>query len=266
MSQTAERVILERFQGSPEQYLIYLFHSVGYRFAERYTERSEVLDYGCGSGFGSARIAAGAKRVLGVDVSVEAIEHADASFDRPNLRFAVIEAERPLPFADASFDTVLSLQVVEHVGDRDLYLSEARRVLRPGGHLVLITPDRRTRLLPGQRPWNRWHVTEYSRRPLLRTLERHFQQVEILGMTGRREVIDLELRRTRRAKWLMLPLTLPLFTQRQRQRLLGQVEHLRKVRGGPQKGERAAVDFDESALHIGDGVRPSVNHVAIARH
>ena len=57
MSRTAERVTPDGFEGSPNEYLILLFHSLGYRFAERYVDGREVLDYGCGSGFGSARLA-----------------------------------------------------------------------------------------------------------------------------------------------------------------------------------------------------------------
>ena len=192
MAGTGERVVVERYRSTPEEYLIYLFHMASYRFAERYTAGREVLDYGCGSGYGCAEITAGAARVLGVDVSGEAVERARAEFGGPGLEFAPIEAERPLPFADASFDTVLSFQVIEHVRDPALYLDEARRVLRPGGHLVLATPDRRTRLLPGQRPWNQWHVTEYSERALGRLLRAHFDQVEVLCMSGERDVLELE--------------------------------------------------------------------------
>ena len=265
MSHSGERVVVEHYRSTPERYLIYLIHTVSYRLAERYTEGREVLDYGCGSGYGSADIAAGASRVVGVDVSREAIEHARANFSAPRLEFAPIEAEQPLPFSDRSFDTVLSFQVIEHIRDADRYLSEARRVLRPGGHLVLTTPDRRTRLLPMQRPWNRWHVTEYSERTLRRTLTPHFREVEVLGMTGRRDVLDIELRRTRRVKWLMLPATLPVLPDRLRVRLLEQVQRVRESRAGESASEPRGFDFDESALRIAPGAWPSVDLVAVMR-
>ena len=185
MRPTGERVAVEDYRETPEQYLIYLFHTFSYRFAERYTKDSEVLDYGCGSGYGAASAAANAAGVVGVDVSPTAVDHARAQFGAPGLEFELVEAERPLPFPDCSFDTVLSFQVIEHVRDPAAYLSEACRVLRPGGHLVLTTPNRRTRLLPGQRPWNRWHLTEYSERTLRRLLAPHFEAVELLGMSGR---------------------------------------------------------------------------------
>jgi SAM-dependent methyltransferase len=267
MGHTAERVVVERSRSTPEQYLIFLFHSLSYRFAERYTEGRDVLDYGCGSGYGCAHIAAGARRTVGVDVSRKAIEAArrDYGGDAPRLEFMTIEAGQALPFPAASFDTVLSFQVIEHVRDADRYLSEARRVLRPGGHLVLATPDRATRLLPAQRPWNRWHVTEYSARALRRALSPHFDRVALLGMGGSPEVLAIELDRTRRARWLMLPATLPFYPDALRVRLLAGVQRLREARKGKGAPERHSFDFDESALRIAADVRPSVGHVAVAR-
>jgi SAM-dependent methyltransferase len=265
MGHTAERVVIERSRSTPEQYLIYLFHSLSYRFAERYTEGRDVLDYGCGSGYGCARIAAGARRTVGVDVSPKAIEAARRDYHASCLEFMTIEAGQALPFPAASFDTVLSFQVIEHVSDAAHYLSEARRVLRPGGHLVLVTPDRRTRLLPAQRPWNRWHVTEYSERALRRALSPHFDHVALLGMGGRPEVLAIELDRTRRARWLMLPATLPFYPDVLRVRMLAGVQRLREAQKGKRAPERHSFDFDESALRIAADVRPSVGHVAVAR-
>lgn len=267
MSRTGERVVVAEYCSTAEQYLIYLFHQASYRFARAYTRGKTVLDFGCGSGYGSAEIATDANAVVGVDVSAEAIAQAQASFSAPRLSFNQVEAERSLPFADHSFDTVLSFQVIEHVADPAHYLGEIRRVLRPGGHLVLTTPDRKTRLLPGQRPWNCWHVTEYGDRDLRHMLAPHFSQVELLGMTGRPEVIDLELRRTRRARWLMLPATLPLYPDRFRVRLLKLVQRLRPAQSGAVTSENAppAFGFDETALRIAHGASPSVNHVVVAR-
>lgn len=265
MGHTGERVVVEDYLATPEQYLIYLFHLVSYKFARPLTEGREVLDFGCGSGYGSAEIATDAIRVVGVDVSPEAIEQAKAGFQSSQLEFRTIEPDQPLPFPDHSFDTVLSFQVLEHVNDPARYLSEVRRVLRPDGHLVLTTPDRRTRLMPLQRPWNRWHVVEYSDRTLQRELAPHFREVEVLGMTGRQDVLDIELRRTRQARWLMLPATLPFLPDGVRKRLLERVQRVREMRTRESKPAPDSYDFDESALSIAPGAWPSVSLLAVAR-
>lgn len=265
MSRTSERVVVADYCSTAEQYLIYLFHKASYQFARPYVTRRRVLDFGCGTGYGAAEIAADADEVVAVDIEPEAVRHARDNFEAPNLIFQTVAAGRPLCFPDRSFDTVLSFQVIEHVSEPNRYLDEIRRVLRPGGHLVLTTPDRRTRLLPGQRPWNCWHVTEYSGRSLHRRLAPHFSRVELLGMTGRRDVIDLELRRARRAKWLTLPVTLPLYPDRFRVQLLKQVQRLRPVPVADAEDTPLSFGFDESALRIGTDALPSVNHVAVAQ-
>jgi len=71
-------------------------------------------------------------------------------------------------------------------------VQEARRVLRPGGRLVLTTPNRRLRLLPFQKPWNPEHLREYSGGSLRQVLGRHFPEVEILGIRGPDEVEAIE--------------------------------------------------------------------------
>ena len=260
---TGERMILEHYKSSPEDFVIYLMHVATYRFAERYTQGKRVLDYGCGSGYGSAQIARTAAHVTAVDVSDEAIAHARTQFGGDNIDFAVIDPSAPLPFADASFDTVLSFQVFEHVEDTDRYLAEIRRVLVPGGTLLLVTPDRSTRLLPGQRPWNRWHVREYDNTGLARLLARHFTQVDIQGMGGDPEVIGIELRRCNRIKWMTLPFTLPILPDRWRVGALNAIHRLRgeSARGGTPR----EFPFGVEAVRIAPGIAPSVNLVAIAR-
>jgi len=261
---TGERMILEHYTSSPEDYVIYLMHIATYRFAEQFTRGKRVLDYGCGSGYGAAQIAQTARSVDAVDVAPDAIAYAQSEFKGENLRFAVVAPDKPLPFPDASFDTVLSFQVFEHVDDTAHYLSEIRRVLAPGGQLVLATPDRSTRLLPGQRPWNRWHLHEYSRAELASVLRRHFREVQVLGMTGQRELIDIELRRCNRIKWLSLPFTLPLLPDRLRVAALNAVHRVRGP-GVGRKGAPQALPYTADDIEIADGVAPSLNLVAVAR-
>lgn len=259
---TGERMLVEHYRSSPEDYLIYLFHVATYRFAEPFTSGRRVLDYGCGSGYGSAQVARNARHVTAVDVADDAIEYAQSSFGRDNLDFSTIAADQPLPFDDDSFDTVLSFQVFEHVVDTDRYLAEIRRVLVPGGRLVLATPDRSSRLLPGQRPWNRWHVHEYGRAELERVLRRHFDCVEMHGMSAPREVIDIEIRRCRRLMWAMLPLTLPIWPDSWRVAMLNAVHQLRGkgARTGPPREHAFALDD----IEISPAASPSANLVALA--
>jgi SAM-dependent methyltransferase len=260
---TGERLIVEQYQSTIEDYVVYLMHVATYRFAEPFAQGKRVLDYGCGSGYGAARIAETACDVQAVDVDEDAIAHARQAFPRANLAFARVDRGDRLPYPDRAFDAVLSFQVLEHVSDVTHYLSEIRRVLAPGGCLVLATPDRAVRLLPLQKPWNRWHVREYSARTLRGSLSRFFDHVEILQMSGRRDVIDVELRRYRRLKWLTLPATVPVIPDRLRVWLLNALHALRDAKGRPANPRR--FDFDESVIVIGPGLEPSLNLVAVAR-
>ena len=96
-----------------------------------------VLDLGCGHGSNSRVLFADRPDldVVGLDVSAKAI--AGYLEVRPGL---VGDAEH-LPFASASFDLVVSDDVIEHLVDTDSYAREIHRVLRPGGHLALSTPN-----------------------------------------------------------------------------------------------------------------------------
>lgn len=259
---TGERMILEHYKSSPEDYVIYLMHVATYRFAEEFARGKRVLDYGCGSGYGAAHIADVAEHVTAVDVAADAIDYARGQFSRDNLDFKAIDPSHPLPFADASFDVVLSFQVFEHVPDPSRYLAEIRRVLVPGGQLVLATPDRSTRLLPMQRPWNRWHLHEYSAPELEAMLQRNFSKVDVLGMGGKQEVIAIELDRYRKLKWMTLPFTLPIMPDSWRVAALNLIHRMRgtESRGGTARD----YPFNVEDIKIAAGISPSVNLVAVA--
>lgn len=259
---SGERMILEHYKSSPHDYVIYLLHLATYRFAEQFAKGKRVLDYGCGSGYGSAQIAAVASQVEAVDVSDDAISYARVHYSADNLRFSPINPETALPFDDAFFDTVLSFQVFEHVHDTNRYLSEIRRVLAPGGTLVLVTPDRSTRLLPLQKPWNRWHVHEYNQADLYKRLTTHFSNVSILGMGGRPDFINIEINRCRKVKWLSLPFTLPVIPDAWRIAGLNAIHRLRGT--GANRGEPRDYPFNIDDVTIGAGIKPSVNLVAVA--
>jgi SAM-dependent methyltransferase len=106
-----------------------------------------VLDLGAGAGtFTQIASDAGAGTVLGVEVAEAAITRART--EHPALEFRLAPIDGPLPLEDASFDLVWASEVIEHIADTAIWMSEVRRVLAPRGRLLLTTPAHgRLRLL-----------------------------------------------------------------------------------------------------------------------
>lgn len=266
---TGERVIEDAYHRSPGAYVIYVMHAASYAFAEPLCAGHRVLDLGCGSGYGACRIAGVASSVVGVDVAQDAVAFARDRYRRSNLSFMAIEPDGPLPFDAGQFDVVLSFQVIEHVGNVRGYLEEARRVLRPGGIMVIITPDRKHRLLPGQRPWNRWHLREYSAAGLVREVSPVFELDAILRMGAARPVARIELARYRWTKWATLPVTLPVFPDAFRRWALDRLHRVKgmgpKVSAAEPEAKPADFGFDERAMEISPDPPNSLNIVLVAR-
>jgi GT2 family glycosyltransferase/SAM-dependent methyltransferase len=135
----------------------------------------DVLDVACGEGYGSALLAQVARSVTGLDYDATTVAHARVAFGQTNLCFAQGDATA-LPFADASFDAVVSFETIEHFAGHDAFLSEIRRVLRPGGMLVISSPDRDFYSGPGTQP-NPFHVRELTRAEFCALLQKNFAHV-----------------------------------------------------------------------------------------
>jgi ubiquinone/menaquinone biosynthesis C-methylase UbiE len=99
-----------------------------------------VLDVGCGTGY-LIRVLAGhyprAQELAGIDAASNMIQAAKSINDDERLTFVTGVAEQ-LPYADASMDLVVSSTSFDHWSDQGAGLAECARVLRPGGHLVLV--------------------------------------------------------------------------------------------------------------------------------
>jgi SAM-dependent methyltransferase len=167
-----ERLALDRF-ASP---WLRNQHVARYRWAAARAAGLRILDAACGTGYGSRILSrAGARLVVSVDLSEEA---SGAVFVRA-------DATR-LPAGSGSFDLYVSFETLEHVEDDRALLTEARRVLAPGGTFLCSTPNRDF-LSPGltlhDRPRNPYHVREYSIAEFEALLGSVFPKVSLFGQT-----------------------------------------------------------------------------------
>jgi SAM-dependent methyltransferase len=98
----------------------------------------DVLEVGCGRGGGAAFVhdRFGLRSTTGLDLARNAIERARARYPRPGLEFVAGDAES-LPFPDATFDAVLSVESSHCYADTPRFLRETHRVLRANGRLLL---------------------------------------------------------------------------------------------------------------------------------
>lgn len=112
---------------------------------ELYPE-DRLLDIGCGSGSHTSRAAERVTHTVGMDYDRSALHSAQQITAAPGYEPAFVQAsaEAPLPFCSAAFDTVLLLDVIEHLHGRIPLLQEIHRVLRPDGQLLLSAPNRDT--------------------------------------------------------------------------------------------------------------------------
>lgn len=169
----------ERFTPECEREIWYE-HFHRYAMAARWCANTHVLDAACGEGYGSALLAQSGASVKGVDISEQAIAHAAQRYGQlQEVEFHVSDCTS-LPFDDGEFDRVVSFETLEHLQEHDLLLAEFRRVLKPGGFLILSSPDKAT-YSDGQNTVNEFHVKELYREELEELIGRHFPASRLLG-------------------------------------------------------------------------------------
>lgn len=136
-------------------------HVHRYCFARDHAVGKRVLDCASGEGYGSFILASSASSVKGLEIDSVALGHAQAAFARDNLEYIQGDAQS-LPFDDGVFDVVVSFETIEHVPRPDLVLREFKRVLAPGGLLIISTPDQPVYSPSGSEP-NPYHLFEWTR-------------------------------------------------------------------------------------------------------
>jgi SAM-dependent methyltransferase len=173
-------------------------HLARYEFAARHLRPGRALDLACGVGYGTRLLAdrAGVP-VVGADLSPEAIAYAKSRYGKPGVEFRIADAMR---FEDAEgFDSIVSLETVEHLPDPAGFLARAVALLRPGGSFVASVPTTPSTDL------NPHHRHDFSERSVRRAVAVHglaeldclrqVQRVPLRSVLGRRELRMGDLRK-----------------------------------------------------------------------
>lgn len=119
-----------------QKYSMQMYH---YLAAKTSLEGKQVLEVGSGRGGGAKYLTSNMKPAsyIGMDLAQSAVDLANKLHTLPNLKFIQGSAEK-IPLADNSIDVVINVESCHSYGSVDQFLSEVKRVLKPGGHLLLV--------------------------------------------------------------------------------------------------------------------------------
>ncbi len=144
--------------------------------------RGKVLDISCGIGYGSQIISEflEVESCIGVDISKEDVDYANLNFKSDKTEFVTGDICK-LDFPDNSFDTIVSLETLEHIADPKTALKELSRVLKSNGLFIGTVPeasyDEKCERIYGPNPY---HLHKFSKNQLFEFLKTDFSEVEIV--------------------------------------------------------------------------------------
>jgi ubiquinone/menaquinone biosynthesis C-methylase UbiE len=168
----------ERYVPSLEGQIKYE-HLHRYALCLEFVGGKDVLDIASGEGYGAALLASIAKSVTGVDIDPASVEHARHVYYSPKLNFVAGNCDS-VPLPDASFDVVTSFETIEHHDKHEEMLDEIKRLLRPGGTLIMSSPNRLTYSdEPSYK--NPFHVKELYFDEFYELLQRRFKSIRMFG-------------------------------------------------------------------------------------
>jgi len=154
-----------------------------YEFAKPIITGKKVLDVGCGLAYGTALMAEQASSITGIDydqATVEDNKNRYVSIKNLDFKQGVIP---PLPFDDGSFDIITAFQFIEHIEPRKEFIKECLRVLKPGGSLLVTTPNVKKSLAR-----NPFHVHEYTFEEMKKEVSSFTNNFELKGLNGNETV------------------------------------------------------------------------------
>ena len=200
---------LNKYKEDFSAFLLHANHIKAYDFVASFCKNKKVLDIGCFIGYGEARIFSQAKEIIAIDSDDKALKFARRN-RLPKVKFEKMDARR-LPFSNETFDIVIAFQLIEHIPLNEVgnFLCEVRRVLKEKGLVFILTPNRKFRLLPFQRPFNPEHYQEFTAKGLLKVLKTNFEDVVIKGTRAKDWIEGIERKRVRKSPFQAYILTPP---------------------------------------------------------
>lgn len=145
--------------------------------------KGHLFEVGCGTGKGIEVFSPLCQHYTAIDKNTALLTHLGAKYPQ----YTFIDAFIP-PFKgvkDNSMDSLITLQVIEHIEDDHAFLKEIVRVLKPGAKAVIATPNKKMSLTR-----NPWHVREYTATELDTLLKKYFTHVEFGGVKGSERVME----------------------------------------------------------------------------
>ncbi len=176
IANTGERILLEK-----ETPLMIARHFCAYKFAKDFVRDKEVLDIGCGEGYGADFLANVARQVLGIDYDGTVVDYAKNKYHRKNLSFSVLDVKN-LDSLTGKFDIICSFQNIEHIRDTQKLLSDINSLLKDNGIFICSTCNKKDASPGRDAPFNKFHVKEYLADEFRKLLEGNFAKVELLGL------------------------------------------------------------------------------------
>jgi len=146
----------------------------------------QVLEIGSGEGYGVELLSSKTDQYYAIDKFPSSFDLSEE--EKKKVHFHQMNVPPLENMADNSFDFVVSFQVIEHIKNDDFFIREIYRVLKPGGKLILTTPNRKMSITR-----NPWHIREYLSKELQSLILIVFDAVDMKGIFGSKKVMDYYL-------------------------------------------------------------------------
>jgi len=159
-----------------------LYHLTRYYFASGFIKKGDyVLDAASGVGYGTYLLSQSSLHtsLVGIDIDKKTVEYAKNKFQNYNVLFQHSSLEQ---FQTKKlFDIIISFETVEHVNDATEFVRKCHQVLKPGGVLIISSPNKQVMSPHTDKPLTQFHVKEFTQMEFLSLLEKYFTEIQLYG-------------------------------------------------------------------------------------